>query len=112
MGNFELPGGPVGMAVGVQRRGNGFDYIPSSLEQSGDLYNGAEDQPANETRDVDAWFVELAIPVLDNLELTAAVRNESYSTGQESTDPKFGIAYSPTNWLTLRATKGLSLIHI
>jgi len=110
MGNFELPGGPVGMAVGVQRRGNGFDYIPSSLEQSGDLYNGAEDQPANETRDVDAWFVELAIPVLDNLELTAAVRNESYSTGQESTDPKFGIAYSPTNWLTLRATKGTAFV--
>jgi iron complex outermembrane receptor protein len=110
MGNFELPGGPVGMAVGVQRRGNGFDYIPSSIEQSGDLYNGAEDQPANETREVDAWFVELAIPVLDNLELTAAVRNESYSTGQESTDPKFGIVYSPTNWLTLRATKGTAFI--
>jgi len=110
MGNFELPGGPIGMAIGVQRRGNGFDYIPSSIEQSGDLYNGAEDQPANETRNVDAWFVELAIPVLDNLELTAAVRNESYSTGQESTDPKFGIAYSPTEWLTLRATKGTAFI--
>ena len=110
LGNFELPGGPIGMAVGLQRRGNGFDYIPSSIEQSGDLYNGAEDQPANETRDVDAWFVELAIPVLDNLEITMAVRDESYSTGQSSTDPKFGIAYSPTEWLTLRATKGTAFI--
>ena len=110
LGNFELPGGPIGMAVGFQRRGNGFDYIPSSIEQSGDLYNGAEDQPANETRDVDAWFVELAIPVLDNLEITMAVRDESYSTGQSSTDPKFGIAYSPTEWLTLRATKGTAFI--
>ncbi len=110
LGNFELPGGPIGMAVGLQRRGNGFDWIPSSLYQSGDLYNGQADQPANETRTVDAYFVELAIPILDNLELTMAVRDESYSTGQSSTDPKFGIVYSPMEWLTLRGTKGTAFI--
>ena len=110
LGNFELPGGPVGMAVGVQRRGNGFDWSPSALYQSGDLYNGQADQPANETRTVDAWFIELALPVLDNLELTMATRDERYSTGQSSTDPKFGITYAPTEWLTLRATKGTAFI--
>ena len=110
LGDFELPGGPIGMAIGVQRRGNGFDYIPPSIYQSGDLYNGQADQPANETRTVDAWFVELAIPILDNLELTMATRDETYSTGQSSTDPKFGITYSPANWLTLRATKGTAFI--
>ena len=110
LGNFELPGGPIGMAVGAQRRGNGFDFIPASLYQSGDLYNGQSDQPANESRDIDAWFVELAVPILDNLELTLATRDETYSTGQSSTDPKFGITYSPTEWLTVRATKGTAFI--
>ena len=108
--DFELPGGPIGMALGAQRRGNGFDYVPPALYQSGDLYNGQSDTPANESRDVDAWFVEVAIPVLDNLEITAASRAETYSTGQSSKDPKFGITYSPTDWLTLRATKGTAFI--
>jgi len=109
-GGFELPGGPIGMAIGAQRRNNGFDYVPAALYQSGDLYNGQQDFPANETRNVNAWFVETAFPVLDNLEITAAIRDESYSTGQSSTDPKFGITYSPLDILTLRATKGTAFI--
>ncbi len=108
--DFELPGGPIAMAIGAQRRGNGFDYQPAGLYQSGDLYNGQADTPANESRDVDAWFIEMAIPVLDNLEFTAATRDETYSTGQSSSDPKFGVTYSPTEWLTLRATKGTAFI--
>ena len=108
--DFELPGGPIGMAIGAQRRNNGFDWKPSALYQSGDLYNGQQDFPANETRSVDAWFVEVALPVLDNLEVNIATRDESYSTGQSSSDPKFGITYSPTDWLTLRGTKGTAFI--
>ena len=76
--DFELPGGPIGMAIGAQRRNNGFDWKPSALYQSGDLYNGQQDFPANETRSVDAWFVEVALPVLDNLEVNIATRDESY----------------------------------
>ena len=110
LGNFELPGGPGGMAIGMQKRWNGFDHIPAALYQSGDLYNGQQDLPANETRSVDAWFVEVAIPVLDNLEITAASRDTRYSTGQSSKDPKFGVTYSPTDWLTVRATKGTAFI--
>lgn len=108
--NWELPGGPIGMAVGAQRRGNGFDRSPAGLYQSGDLYNGQQELPVNETRQVDAWFVEMAFPILDNLEFTAATRAEEYSTGQNSKDPKFGITYAPTNWLTLRTTKGTAFI--
>ncbi|NKB33093.1 MAG: TonB-dependent receptor plug domain-containing protein [Pseudomonadales bacterium] len=108
--DWELPGGPIGMAIGAQRRRNGFDHIPAALYQSGDLYNGQQDLPANESRTVDAWFVEVALPILDNLELTAATRDTRYSTGQSSSDPKFGITYSPTDWLTVRGTKGTAFI--
>ncbi|MDP6417032.1 MAG: TonB-dependent receptor, partial [Gammaproteobacteria bacterium] len=40
----------------------------------------------------------------------AAVRYEDFSTGQSSTDPKFGITYAPFDWLTLRATRGDAFI--
>ena len=52
----------------------------------------------------------MAFPVLDNLEVTVASRDERYSTGQSSTDPKFGVTYAPTEWLTFRATKGTAFI--
>ena len=109
-GGYELPGGPIGMAIGAQRRNDSFHNIPAAIYQSGDLYNGQPEYPNDESRTAEAWFVEVAIPVLDNLEITVATRDETYSTGQSSTDPKFGITYSPTDWLTLRATKGTAFI--
>jgi iron complex outermembrane receptor protein len=48
------------------------------------------------SRDIDSLFAEFAIPVLDNLEIEAAVRREEFSTGQSSTDPKFGVTFAPT----------------
>jgi iron complex outermembrane receptor protein len=59
---------------------------------------------------VNAWFMELAVPILDNLELSAAIRNESFSSGQSSTDPKLGLHYAATDWLSLRGTWGESFI--
>ena len=65
------------MALGAQRRGNSFEYTPAALYQSGDLFNGQPEQRTSESRDVDAWFVELAIPILNNLELQLATRDET-----------------------------------
>ena len=38
------------------------------------------------------------------------MRREEFSTGQTSTDPKYGITYSPLEWLTLRATQSEAFI--
>jgi len=38
------------------------------------------------------------------------LRDESYSTGQSSTDPKYGLVYTPFDRLTLRASAGSSFI--
>ena len=112
LGGFELPGGPIGAAVGYQRRTDKYTNTPSLVEIRGDTWIGspfAEDITTG-SREVDAYFVELAIPVLSNVEIEAAVRNEKFSTGQKSTDPKFGITYAPMDWLTLRATTGDAFI--
>src|SRR5690606_2135063 len=58
----------------------------------------------------DSWFAEFAFPVLHNLELSAAVRDESFSTGQSSVVDKFGLVYVPTDWLAVRATMGEAFI--
>ena len=119
LGGFELPGGPVGMAIGYQRR-MAFDTSwPSAVELSGDAYIGEPRNAAGEKvkevhtyyrRKVDAFFAEASLPVLDNLEFQAAVRHEDFDSGQTSTDPKFGVSFAVTDWLTLRGTTGDAFI--
>jgi iron complex outermembrane receptor protein len=109
---FELPGGPVSAAIGYQNRDDKFTNTPSAVELAGDTWIGGTEKETITTgsRQVDAFFMELSVPVLSNLELELAVRREEFSTGQASTDPKFGLSYAPTDWLTLRATQGDAFI--
>ncbi len=112
LGGFELPGGPIGMAFGYQHRDDTYKSTPANVEIAGDAWIGStvkEDITAG-NREVDAYFGELAIPLLSNLELEIAVRREDFSTDQESSDPKYGITWAPFNWLTLRATDGDAFI--
>ncbi len=112
LGGFELPGGPIGAAIGFQRRNEWYENVPSEEEIAGDTWIGGAEREVitNGDREVDAYFAELAIPVLSNLEVELAVRREEFSTGQTSTDPKYGITWAPLNWLTLRATQGDAFI--
>jgi len=112
LGGFELPGGPIAAAVGYQFRDDKFTNVPSAVELSGDTWIGSADKEVitSGSREVDAYFAEFSIPILDTLELSAAVRREEFSTGQESTDPKFGLTWQATDWLTLRATQGDAFI--
>ena len=109
---FELPGGTVGAAVGYQFRDDKYVNTPSETEISGTTWIGSpgRESVTSGSREVDAFFAEFALPVLSNLEVSAAVRHEDFSTGQKSTDPKFGVTYAPTDWLTLRATTGDAFI--
>lgn len=110
LGGFELPGGPIGTAIGYQRRDERYSNVPSLHSLTGDVFIGTQLFPDSGGRTVDAYFMEASLPLLDNLELQFAVRDESYSTGQSSTDPKYGLVYTPTDFLTLRASAGESFI--
>ncbi|MEQ8314641.1 MAG: TonB-dependent receptor, partial [Gammaproteobacteria bacterium] len=112
LGGFELPGGPIGAAIGYQRRDDSYTNIPSLVEIAGDTWIGsdAKERITSGNREIDAYFAEFSVPILSTLELSAAVRREEFSTGQESTDPKYGLTWQATDWLTLRATQGDAFI--
>ena len=112
LGGFELPGGPIGAAIGYQLRQESFMNMPSAVELMGDTWIGGTEPEVvtSGSRDIDSYFAEFAIPVLDNLEIEAAVRREEFSTGQSSTDPKIGLTFAATDWLTLRGTTGDAFI--
>jgi len=109
-GGFELPGGPIGAAFGYQRREETDDDVPTPGNQANDQLIGIQVPAQKVNRQSDSYFAEFSLPVLSNLELSAAVRDEQFSSGQGKVVSKFGIIYTPTDWLTLRATQGEAFI--
>ena len=112
LGGFELPGGPIGAAVGYQFRDDKYLNIPSEEELAGVTWIGSSnrERASSGSRNIDAYFAEFALPVLDNLEVELAVRHESFSTGQTATVPEYGVTFAPLDWLTFRATAGEAFI--
>ena len=100
---FEIPGGMVGMAVGIERREEtGFD-TPDPLTVTGESSGNQRDATFGGFR-LDEAYAELSIPVMENLLLTPAVRYTDHSTfGSEST-MKMGLEYRPFEDLLVRAT--------
>ncbi len=103
---FELPAGPVGWAVGFDYFDEKFYDIYDPLSAGGDLIGSAGNSGEGE-RVVKAGFAEAYIPVLNNLEISAAGRYDSYddSAGNE-TSFYVSARYQPTDWLLIRASWG------
>ena len=106
---FDTASGPVGLAVGVQRRiDTGQVVVDSSLTSDNlDFVYGADDWKGTLT--TTAVFAELAIPLGDMIELNVAARYEEFDEiGEDTVDPKASIIFRPTDSLTLRASAGSS----
>lgn len=116
---FTLPAGPVGVAVGYERRidswytdndplANVGGYQPQAGGAALDfpLPFGSKDR----SNVVGAVFMELGIPVTDNLNVQAAVRTEDYSEASDfnTTNPKLGFNWSVNESLTVRGSWGTS----
>ncbi len=107
---FKLPGGDVKLAVGLNYRKETFGK---------ELHFATLDSEIRFDRKVVSTFGELYIPLFgeDNqrlgfhrLALSAAGRFESYSgvSNENTTNPKFGIIWSPVEGLNIRGSYGTS----
>ncbi len=126
---LDLGGGNIGWAAGAQYRKVDFLSRPLRAESNLDLnpcvilgdqscIGGALDgagsfiflggsRPERLDQDVKAVFVEVAVPLSDTLEVTAAARFEDYGGSIGSTfNPKGAVRWEPTDWLVLRGSVG------
>jgi iron complex outermembrane receptor protein len=103
---FDVPGGPVGWALGFEYNDEDFYDIYDPLSAGGDLI-GSAGNSGEGVRVVKAAFVEAFVPILSNVELVAAGRRDTYddSAGSE-TSLYFAALYQPTDWLLFRASWG------
>ena len=78
----ELGGGPIGLAVGAQYRGDEltYDYNDDANRDNFLFLIGNPD--FGDDRDVDAFFAELALPFTDTLNMQVAARFEDYGDGR------------------------------
>lgn len=110
---FELPGGTVKLAVGADYRK--YNYVAdNTVGAIGQNQNAAH---VTGVRNITAEFGELlipvfgpgnALPIIQSLNVSLAVRHDHYSDFGSTTNPKYGVTWQPVQDLTIRASYGKS----
>lgn len=98
-----LPGGPMGIAVGVETRHESFKSTPDPLIAANE-FSVLGASSSDGSRDVSAIYAELSAPVFKGLETQLALRSDHYSDFGTATTPKVGLKWKATTNLALRAT--------
>ena len=108
---FSMPAGEVLAAVGVdyrkeeyrfngdQRAANARPVIIAAPFDNGNALDGV-------SRDVKAVYGEVMIPVIEGMELTAAVRRDEYDGFGSTVNPKISLKYRPLDAVMFRASYG------
>ena len=102
---FNLPGGEIGWAAGYQKREEIYRYSPDSGKQK-DEVTGNTGAGTSGDYEVDSFYVEALLPVLDSVELSVGWRYEDFSTYGSEDVWKVGGRWDITDDLALRGTWG------
>lgn len=101
---WQLPAGPVAAAVGFDVRKETYKFSDGSAS-SGPVRDAPFDPEFPKvSRDIKAVYAEVAIPVLRQLEVTAAVRRDDYSDFGATTNPKVSLRFNPIENFLVRAS--------
>lgn len=98
-----LPGGPMGVALGVEARRETAKATPDENYRSGDFV-GLLASTMDGKRQAEALYAELRLPLIPKLELGAAVRAEHYSTFGRNLSGKLNVRWQPTPIMMFRGS--------
>jgi len=98
-----LAGGPMSLAAGIEHRREEQNLTPTTYTDIGDIL-GLGYSAYSGSKNVTAIYGELLAPVHRMVELSAAVRHDAYSVGEDSTTPKIGIKITPSRAIAIRGT--------
>jgi iron complex outermembrane receptor protein len=102
---FNLPAGPVQLAVGMQFASESLGYSPDRNTREGGWLQATPTQPFDATRKNEGYYAEVRVPVFSDanaipgfyaLELSAAARKVHYERSHDNpTVPKFTLRWQP-----------------
>lgn len=106
---FQLPGGTVKAAIGVDIRRETYSFNGSPAAATGQpvIFLAAFDNVnalTPKSRTIKAAFAEVLFPVFDGFEVTGAVRVDDYSDFGSTVNPKIAARWRPIDWLMFRAS--------
>ncbi len=116
---FNLPAGPVGMAIGVQRRYRKVSYDAAQLSNARDEFVNVQAGDYTEDRKTLDAFVEFEVPLFDterfgnaDLNLAGRYTNSWDNSDADLKDEIFKVAgrWEPRPWVALRSSYGQSFI--
>lgn len=96
-----LPGGPVGVAAGVEVRHERRTYAPDERIRAGQVYLEIAGQVEG-SRNLVAAFGELKLPLTRSLLAEVALRADRHADTGTSLSPKLAASWTPARGLTLR----------
>ena len=106
---FELPAGPVGLAIGAEVRTDRGDIVVDDAQRTGNIFGFNAVQNQSGKINVKEVYGEVRVPILadmflvDELSVEAGARYSDYSTIGGLLNYKFGAQYSPFDWMKFRA---------
>ncbi len=100
---MQMAGGPLAYAVGASFWKESLVDTPDPLTQAGLVAGSIAQAGANASRNANAIFGEVNIPVIKNLEVQAALRYDDYRTVTK-TSPKVAARWQVLPALALRAS--------
>jgi len=100
---FDLPGGPLGMALGAEWRYEA-EYDANFQNATQPAVQGLGFSQAIGNRTVTSTDIEFDAPILKSLEVNASGRFDHYSDFGNTFNPKFGVKFKPFDQLLARAT--------
>jgi iron complex outermembrane receptor protein len=115
---FKAPAGTVSLGVGGDFRTYNFKQDPSAAAKAGAIYNYAPVTAYDMERDNTGLFAEVLVPVIKNLDVTAALRYDSISAIKDAvnkvtvgndmnaTTYKLSGRYQVSNTVLLRGSYG------
>ncbi len=101
---YQMSAGPLALAVGTEFRKEESFFEATEITAALGSLGIDPDSDTSGDRDVFAFFGELSIPLMKNLEMTLAARYDDYSDFGNTTNPKIGLRYQPTRSVLLRGS--------
>ncbi|OEG74691.1 TonB-dependent receptor [Shewanella colwelliana] len=105
---WELSGGNVGMAFGLEYREERGSYSPGDLAQTG-ASSTNKSEPTNGKLDSKDIYAEAIFPILDSLELDLAARYADHSITGGDVTWNAGIEFTPLDTLKFRASAATAI---
>jgi iron complex outermembrane receptor protein len=103
---YQLPAGPLAVAVGLEARHEELDIVFSPEATSGDILNLPQNPSTTGRRTVAAIYAEFNVPIARGFEAQLALRYDHYSDVGGTTNPKVAVRWQPNAAWLMRASYG------